>query len=504
MNLNRYLLLFLAVLTAYSFTVQAMIKEPELSRAQILEQINLLGRIEKSLGADLVNLCENAQEVLTTSTTVVEHLSDETLQNLLFDFISQANDYRYKKIRGNNSLIVPLIQKYNKVISLLHLDLLVFEEKVEKIANITCPICFEEKNRPELCVLSCGHEYCKDCLHTILAGALSEHTTASLRCPNPSCKIALEQQNLAQIAQNQQELTQLGDIQLQEWIATQPNAKHCPTPDCPYLFINELERPQQMQCNACHEHYCSECLFNHSERMRCEEAAQHRQTMNPNESDRASEQWKKQNAKQCPHCHAAIEKTEGCSHMTCRNGNCHTEFCWDCLQEWPHARGICPGVPQQINNGLARWDEDENIDNEADNEWNEEENPFERQERQRQLIIREQQNLEEERERERRELDAQWEQFQRENVRKETVQILSTNQIRLQETLNRIYERIHELEFELITIFQNNSIFNGDITFLRRQQLVQIRQDLENRAQEIRQELRQELAQQERNNNPHT
>jgi hypothetical protein len=38
------------------------------------------------------------------------------------------------------------------------------------------------------------------------------------------------------------------------------------------------------------------------------------------------------NTKRCPRCSTAIEKDEGCNHMTCRK--CRHDFCWICMQDW--------------------------------------------------------------------------------------------------------------------------------------------------------------------------
>ena len=42
--------------------------------------------------------------------------------------------------------------------------------------------------------------------------------------------------------------------------------------------------------------------------------------------------WVAANTKKCPRCSAAIEKDEGCNHMSCRK--CRHEFCWICMQDW--------------------------------------------------------------------------------------------------------------------------------------------------------------------------
>ncbi|CAG2054787.1 unnamed protein product [Timema podura] len=41
-----------------------------------------------------------------------------------------------------------------------------------------------------------------------------------------------------------------------------------------------------------------------------------------------SETWIHDNSRSCPHCNAAIEKSEGCNKMVCQR--CNTMFCWLC------------------------------------------------------------------------------------------------------------------------------------------------------------------------------
>ena len=49
-------------------------------------------------------------------------------------------------------------------------------------------------------------------------------------------------------------------------------------------------------------------------------------------SDSENLTWIKANTKPCPGCKGAIEKNQGCMHMTCRK--CKAEFCWLCLGFW--------------------------------------------------------------------------------------------------------------------------------------------------------------------------
>merc|ERR1711939_149716 len=46
--------------------------------------------------------------------------------------------------------------------------------------------------------------------------------------------------------------------------------------------------------------------------------------------------------KRCPGCNTAIEKNDGCDHMTCKKsaGGCGFEFCWLCGADYNGPSGI--------------------------------------------------------------------------------------------------------------------------------------------------------------------
>jgi len=75
-----------------------------------------------------------------------------------------------------------------------------------------------------------------------------------------------------------------------------------------------------IQCEQCQKESCFVC---------------ERQDNAPCAVDRLLELWAAANdTRNCPRCHAIIERIEGtCNHMTCRRG-CGHEFCWICLQTY--------------------------------------------------------------------------------------------------------------------------------------------------------------------------
>ena len=73
--------------------------------------------------------------------------------------------------------------------------------------------------------------------------------------------------------------------------------------------------------------------------------------------------WVAANTKKCPRCSTAIEKDEGCNHMSCRK--CRYEFCWICMQDWSLHSNTTGGYFQcnRFDAGAAKGEgEEENGD----------------------------------------------------------------------------------------------------------------------------------------------
>ena len=61
--------------------------------------------------------------------------------------------------------------------------------------------------------------------------------------------------------------------------------------------------------------------------------------------------WVRDNTRPCPQCKSAIQKNNGCNHMTCRreSGGCGYEFCWVCMADWRKTHGEHTGGYYQCN-----------------------------------------------------------------------------------------------------------------------------------------------------------
>lgn len=195
----------------------------------------------------------------------------------------------------------------------------------------TCNICLSKKTADTFHTFSCNHNAtCTACLTQLINKALKEKSTNNLRCP--SCRHqVIGEQDIKAITHNKKILDDYASITTKEWLNTQSNAKHCPTPDCQYAFINERTTQKNIQCLSCQKTYCSQCMLPHKKSISCTRAQE------SNQLDQSTSRWMQRYTKPCPRCKYGIQKISGCDHMTCRN--CYYEFCWNCNAPYWNADG---------------------------------------------------------------------------------------------------------------------------------------------------------------------
>lgn len=203
-----------------------------------------------------------------------------------------------------------------------------------------CGICLADEDEDTIFInLACGNAFCIDCLTRQLDVALRDRSTAGLFCS--TCRVPIPVEDIPKITQDPNILERLEAVYLKEGLALDGNnLRHCPTPDCPFVFINDGTTRIMIKCQLCpRPAYCSNCLLPHDIRIECQEAAR-RAANEPTEEERANEEWRRRNTAPCPRCNRNIEKNQGCNHMTCP-APCNNNFCWICLGNWDGSHYAC-------------------------------------------------------------------------------------------------------------------------------------------------------------------
>lgn len=215
-----------------------------------------------------------------------------------------------------------------------------------------CKICFDEKERADFVKLHCGHIACRDCLKRLIDTAVRENNVEPLKCPE--CNKEFIKRDIQALTDNEGSKIddKIDEILTQKLIAQDKEYRHCPTVDCPFGFLYSAERddcPQSMSCPVCKKKYCANCLVAHGPELSCS------QTQQQGISHELRTSLRERDVRLCPTCGFAIERTDGCDHVTCTR--CKQRFCFNCLQpNWHEA--LCPQRSAPVQNLLR---EDPNV-----------------------------------------------------------------------------------------------------------------------------------------------
>ncbi|KAJ7642856.1 hypothetical protein B0H17DRAFT_1216309 [Mycena rosella] len=234
--------------------------------------------------------------------------------------------------------------------------------KVEASAENTCPVCFCDVEDPVK--LDCGHVYCRECLQHYLRPAsqdtgfsprecLAEVTPSAGGDPRSAapCRLGIACSIIRSLLTSAEEDCLLRASFLAHINEHPTDFRYCPSPDCEMVY-----RPSGMgssfQCPSCLVQVCPACNVGH-EGMSC---AEHQDNLTGGLA--ALAKWREKNGvKQCPNCHADIEKNGGCNHMTCFF--CKTHICWICMKTFSD-RGSNGGVyphMQREHGGHTTYDD---------------------------------------------------------------------------------------------------------------------------------------------------
>ena len=202
-----------------------------------------------------------------------------------------------------------------------------------------CEICVIEKSTDSFVTFSnCGHSFCSDCVRRAFQYKVSE-TRVKLQCLQ--CSGTVTKRELQQICDGELYQRYL-DACLNRHLATTPNVRYCPAPDCPFACIDtstpvsHTVAEEHFVCHRdeCGREFCNTCRQPWHEGKTCQQVHDelpHDMQQITDEIERIEVEIKKK-TKECPRCHNKIEKMKGtCNMVTC--WYCDLNFCWLCGRE---------------------------------------------------------------------------------------------------------------------------------------------------------------------------
>ena len=183
-----------------------------------------------------------------------------------------------------------------------------------------CIACGDEQDRKEM-FHPCKHFYCRECLKDGFQFAVRNKNL--FRCCGRSHRmtegLGLDKTSMDIYAETYLELTT-------------KNPLFCSNVRCSKLlpettaFAGEI-----VTCMHCQTKTCKQCKNQAHPGAECQE---------DKEITAVKQLAVQKGWKACPGCEQLVEKTEGCSHITCPR--CGTDFCYRCARKWEDCCGSCP------------------------------------------------------------------------------------------------------------------------------------------------------------------
>ncbi|CAF0788086.1 unnamed protein product [Adineta steineri] len=198
----------------------------------------------------------------------------------------------------------------------------------------TCLICCSTKPINDMAGLECGHTFCIICWQQYLTyKIMHEGIGQTIPCP-AKCDILVDDRTVLRLIEDSDVRRKYQHLITNSFVECNRNMRWCPGTNC----TNAIKAPYcdvaMVTCTTCKTSFCFQCGQNWHEPIKCKWLKKWQKKCH---DDSETSNWIAANTKECPKCHATIEKNGGCNHLICKNQSCKYEFCWVCLGAWePH------------------------------------------------------------------------------------------------------------------------------------------------------------------------
>jgi ariadne-1 len=197
-----------------------------------------------------------------------------------------------------------------------------------------CDICMLAYPIESMKGLECGHLFCCHCWASYLkVMVMDEGRAQTIFCPATSCDIVVDECTVLELLNDTIVRHKYQHLITNSFVQDHPSIKWCPSPGCLNAVLANNIEYEPVSC-SCGFSFCFKCSREPHQPIICNYLSK---WLKKCDDDSETSNWIHVNTKECPKCHATIEKSGGCNHMICRNNSCKAEFCWVCLGAWePH------------------------------------------------------------------------------------------------------------------------------------------------------------------------
>ncbi|CAF0916373.1 unnamed protein product [Rotaria sp. Silwood1] len=198
----------------------------------------------------------------------------------------------------------------------------------------TCIICYSTKSVDAMTGLECGHIFCIECWrHYLTIKIMDEGIGQTIPCP-AKCDILVDDKTVLNLIDIPAVRRKYQHLITNSFVECNRNMRWCPGTNCTNAIKASYCDVAMVTCTTCKTSFCFQCGQSWHEPIKCKWLKKWQKKCR---DDSETSNWIAANTKECPKCHATIEKNGGCNHLICKNQSCKYEFCWICLGPWePH------------------------------------------------------------------------------------------------------------------------------------------------------------------------
>lgn len=209
--------------------------------------------------------------------------------------------------------------------------------EIVKPSESFCEICMENKETWQMFINStCSHSFCYDCTRKHIETKVQDKVKI-VTCPAVKCNTTLDSGACRWMIS--EDILICWDESLCKSLIEESQKLYCPFRNCSILLLNDSgEDITETKCPVCQRSFCAQCQVPWHPEFTCQEFVKLKGKKKRGVDLMVEKIAKKKNWRKCPSCKFYIEKTQGCSHITCR---CSYEFCYRCGSKWSSKHAAC-------------------------------------------------------------------------------------------------------------------------------------------------------------------